>query len=36
MPTSPLTEPWLRGVAANSSAPSEVLLRLLDTAASTA
>ncbi|MCX5366382.1 hypothetical protein OG864_47655 [Streptomyces sp. NBC_00124] len=36
MSTSPLMEPWLRGVAANSSAPSEVLLRLLDTTASTA
>ncbi|MFF4273594.1 hypothetical protein [Streptomyces sp. NPDC001536] len=34
MSTSPLTEPWLRGVAANPGAPSDVLLRLLDTAAS--
>lgn len=36
MLTVPLVEPWLRGVAANSSAPSEVLLRLLDPAASAA
>ncbi len=29
MPSPDLVEPWLRGVAANSAAPSEVLLRLL-------
>jgi hypothetical protein len=33
---SPLVEPWLRGVAANPAAPSEVLLRLLDPAAEAA
>ncbi|MGP4087967.1 hypothetical protein [Streptomyces sp. KR55] len=33
---SPLVEPWLRGVAANPAAPSEVLLRLLDPAADAA
>ncbi|SEG84278.1 hypothetical protein SAMN05216223_11541 [Actinacidiphila yanglinensis] len=33
MPSSPLAEMWLRGVAANPAAPSEVLLRLLAPAA---
>ena len=33
MPSSDLVEPWLRGVAANLAAPSEVLLRLLTTRA---
>ncbi|WP_405428344.1 hypothetical protein [Streptomyces erythrochromogenes] len=46
MPTSPaassacsasdLTDPWLRGVAANPGAPADVLLRLLDPAAGAA
>ncbi|MET9377506.1 hypothetical protein ABZX98_25800 [Streptomyces sp. NPDC002992] len=29
---SPLAEPWMRGVAANAAAPSDVLIRLLDPA----
>ncbi|MFJ9945288.1 hypothetical protein [Streptomyces erythrochromogenes] len=35
-PASDLTDPWLRGVAANPGAPAEVLLRLLDPAAGAA
>jgi hypothetical protein len=33
MPSSSLAEPWFRGVAANTAAPSDVLLRLLQPAA---
>lgn len=31
--SDPLHEPWLRGIAFNPAAPSEVLIRLLDRAA---